>query len=106
MLTLLTLGPISDMQKIDDLSPDESKRYLHHYNFPPFSVGETGMLRGPRRREIGHGALAERALVNLIPDEEDFPYTVRLVSRLFLQWVDLHALVCASTLASWTRESP
>ncbi|MDD3718376.1 MAG: polyribonucleotide nucleotidyltransferase [Actinomycetota bacterium] len=100
VLTLLTLGPISDMQKIDDLSPDESKRYLHHYNFPPFSVGETGMLRGPRRREIGHGALAERALVNLIPDEEDFPYTVRLVSEvLSSNGSTSMASVCASTLA-------
>lgn len=100
VLTLLTLGPISDMQKIDDLSPDESKRYLHHYNFPPFSVGETGMLRGPRRREIGHGALAERALVNLIPDEEQFPYTIRLVSEvLSSNGSTSMASVCASTLA-------
>ncbi len=100
VLTLLTLGPISDMQRIDDLSPDESKRYLHHYNFPPFSVGETGMLRGPRRREIGHGALAERALVNIIPDEERFPYTVRLVSEvLSSNGSTSMASVCASTLA-------
>jgi len=100
VLTLLTLGPISDMQKIDDLSPDESKRYLHHYNFPPFSVGETGMLRGPRRREIGHGALAERALVSIIPDEEHFPYTVRLVSEvLSSNGSTSMAAVCASTLA-------
>lgn len=82
VLTLVTLGPISDMQKIDDLSPDESKRYLHHYNFPPFSVGEVRMLRGPRRREIGHGALAEKALKSLIPDEGQFPYTIRLVSEV------------------------
>jgi polyribonucleotide nucleotidyltransferase len=100
VLTLLTLGPISDMQKIDDLSPDESKRYLHHYNFPPFSVGETGMLRGPRRREIGHGALAERALVSIIPDEEQFPYTIRLVSEvLSSNGSTSMASVCASTLA-------
>jgi len=100
VLTLLTLGPISDMQKIDDLSPDESKRYLHHYNFPPFSVGETGMLRGPRRREIGHGALAERALVSIIPGEEDFPYTIRLVSEvLSSNGSTSMASVCASTLA-------
>jgi polyribonucleotide nucleotidyltransferase len=100
VLTLLTLGPISDMQKIDDLSPDESKRYLHHYNFPPFSVGETGMLRGPRRREIGHGALAERALVNLIPDESQFPYTIRVVSEVLTSNGSTSmASVCASTLA-------
>ncbi len=100
VLTLLTLGPISDMQKIDDISPDESKRYLHHYNFPPFSVGETAMLRGPRRREIGHGALSERALVNLIPDEEEFPYTIRLVSEvLSSNGSTSMASVCASTLA-------
>lgn len=100
VLTLLTLGPISDMQKIDDLSPDESKRYLHHYNFPPFSVGETGMLRGPRRREIGHGALAERALINIIPGEEEFPYTIRLVSEvLSSNGSTSMASVCASTLA-------
>jgi len=100
VLTLLTLGPISDMQRIDDLSPDESKRYLHHYNFPPFSVGETGMLRGPRRREIGHGALAERALVNIIPDEDRFPYTIRLVSEvLSSNGSTSMASVCASSLA-------
>lgn len=100
VLTLLTLGPISDMQRIDDLSPDESKRYMHHYNFPPFSVGETRPLRGPRRREIGHGALAERALVNMIPDEEAFPYTIRLVSEvLSSNGSTSMASVCASTLA-------
>jgi polyribonucleotide nucleotidyltransferase len=100
VLTLLTLGPISDMQKIDDLSPDESKRYLHHYNFPPFSVGETGMLRGPRRREIGHGALAERALTGMVPDESIFPYTIRLVSEvLSSNGSTSMASVCASSLA-------
>jgi len=100
VLTLLTLGPISDMQRIDDLSPDEGKRFLHHYNFPPFSVGETGMLRGPRRREIGHGALAERALVSLIPDEDRFPYTIRLVSEvLSSNGSTSMASVCASSLA-------
>lgn len=100
VLTLLTLGPISDMQRIDDLSPEESKRFLHHYNFPPFCVGETGMLRGPRRREIGHGALAERALVGLIPDEDRFPYTIRLVSEvLSSNGSTSMASVCASSLA-------
>lgn len=100
VLTLLTLGPISDVQKIDDLTLEESKRYLHHYNFPPFSVGETGMLRGPRRREIGHGALAERALVNIIPAEDEFPYAIRLVSEvLSSNGSTSMASVCASTLA-------
>lgn len=100
VLTLLTLGPISDMQTIDDLSPDETKRYLHHYNFPPFSVGETRMLRGPKRREIGHGSLAERALRNLIPDEERFPYTIRLVSEVLTSNGSTSmASVCASSLA-------
>lgn len=100
VLTLLTLGPISDMQKIDDLSPDESKRFLHHYNFPPFSVGETGRLGSPRRREIGHGALAERALASLIPGEDVFPYTIRLVSEvLSSNGSTSMASVCASSLA-------
>jgi len=100
VLTLLTLGPISDMQRIDDLSPEESKRFMHHYNFPPFCVGETGILRGPRRREIGHGALAERALVTLIPDEDEFPYTIRLVSEvLSSNGSTSMASVCASSLA-------
>ncbi len=100
VLTLLTLGPISDMQRIDDLSPEESKRFMHHYNFPPFCVGETGILRGPRRREIGHGALAERALVTLIPDEDEFPYTLRLVSEvLSSNGSTSMASVCASSLA-------
>lgn len=100
VLTLLTLGPISDMQRIDDLSPEESKRFMHHYNFPPFCVGETGVLRGPRRREIGHGALAERALVTLIPDEDEFPYTIRLVSEvLSSNGSTSMASVCASSLA-------
>ena len=100
VLTLLTLGPISDMQRIDDLSPEEGKRFLHHYNFPPFCVGETGVLRGPRRREIGHGALAERALVTLIPDEDVFPYTIRLVSEvLSSNGSTSMASVCASSMA-------
>ncbi|MEJ5186244.1 MAG: polyribonucleotide nucleotidyltransferase [Candidatus Geothermincolales bacterium] len=100
VLTLLTLGPISDMQTIDDLSPEESKRYMHHYNFPPFCTGETRPLRGPKRREIGHGALAERALLPLIPDENEFPYTIRLVSEVLTSNGSTSmASVCASTLA-------
>ena len=81
VLTLLTLGAARDEQRIDGLDIEESKRFMHHYKFPPFSVGEAGFMRGPGRREIGHGALAERALVPVIPDEEAFPYTIRLVSE-------------------------
>ena len=68
-------------QMIDTLDLEDSKRYMHHYNFPPYSTGETGRVGSPRRREIGHGALAERALLPVMPNEEDFPYALRLVSR-------------------------
>ncbi|HEX6509118.1 MAG TPA: polyribonucleotide nucleotidyltransferase [Chloroflexota bacterium] len=81
-LTIATLGSSSDEQIIDGLGADESKRYMHHYNFPPFSTGETRPLRGPGRREIGHGMLAERALEAVIPSQEEFPYTIRLVSEI------------------------
>ncbi|MFC1700809.1 polyribonucleotide nucleotidyltransferase [Patescibacteria group bacterium] len=81
-LSVVTLGSPSDEQIIDGMEADEKRRFFHHYNFPPFSVGETGMMRGPGRREIGHGALAERALFPLIPKKEDFPYTIRLVSEI------------------------
>jgi polyribonucleotide nucleotidyltransferase len=100
VLTLLTLGAARDEQRIDGLDIEESKRFMHHYKFPPFSVGETGFMRGPGRREIGHGALAERALFPLIPDEEAFPYTIRLVSEtLESNGSSSMASVCASTLA-------
>ena len=100
VLTLATLGTPREAQELDTLSPAESKRYMHHYNFPPFSVGETRMLRGASRREIGHGALAERALVPVIPAEEEFPYTMRLVSEvLSSNGSTSMASVCASTLA-------
>jgi polyribonucleotide nucleotidyltransferase len=100
VLTLLTLGAARDEQRIDGLDIEESKRFMHHYKFPPFSVGETGFMRGPGRREIGHGALAERALVPLVPDEETFPYTIRLVSEtLESNGSSSMASVCASTLA-------
>ena len=100
VLTLLTLGAARDEQRIDGLDLEESKRFMHHYKFPPFSVGETGFMRGPGRREIGHGALAERALSPLIPDEETFPYTIRLVSEtLESNGSSSMASVCASTLA-------
>jgi polyribonucleotide nucleotidyltransferase len=100
VLTLLTLGAARDEQRIDGLGVEESKRFMHHYKFPPFSVGEAGFMRGPGRRDIGHGALAERALVPVIPDEEAFPYTIRLVSEtLESNGSSSMASVCASTLA-------
>lgn len=80
--TITSLGALSEAQRIDGLGVEESKRYMHHYNFPPFSVGETGFMRGPNRRAIGHGALAERALVPVLPTEEEFPYAIRLVSEI------------------------
>ncbi|MDR7856221.1 polyribonucleotide nucleotidyltransferase [Tissierella sp.] len=100
VLTIATLGAISDAQIIDGLGEEESKRYMHHYNFPPYSVGDTRPVRGPGRREIGHGALAERALEPVIPSEEDFPYTIRLVSEvLSSNGSSSQASVCGSTLA-------
>lgn len=100
VLTLLTLGAARDEQRIDGLDLEESKRFMHHYKFPPFSVGEAGFMRGPGRREIGHGALAERALVPVVPDEEAFPYTIRLVSEtLESNGSSSMASVCGSTLA-------
>ena len=81
-LTIATLGAMGDVQILDGLGLEEFKRFMHHYNFPPYSVGETRFLRGPGRREIGHGALAERALEPVIPSEEEFPYTIRLVSEI------------------------
>ncbi|HET6614620.1 MAG TPA: polyribonucleotide nucleotidyltransferase, partial [Dehalococcoidia bacterium] len=82
VLSITTLGGVGDAQKLDTLAPVESKRYLHHYNFPPYSVGETGRMGGAGRREIGHGALAERALIPVLPSLEDFPYTIRVVSEV------------------------
>jgi polyribonucleotide nucleotidyltransferase len=100
VLTLTTLGTPSEAQELDSLSPSESKRYMHHYNFPPFSTGEARPLRGSSRREIGHGALAERALVPVVPPETEFPYTLRLVSEvLSSNGSTSMASVCASTLA-------
>ncbi|MHB0978614.1 MAG: polyribonucleotide nucleotidyltransferase [Thermoleophilia bacterium] len=100
VMTLLTLGASRDEQRIDGLSVEESKQFMHHYKFPPFSVGEAGFMRGPGRREIGHGALAERALLPLVPDHADFPYTIRLVSEtLESNGSSSMASVCASTLA-------
>ena len=100
VLTLATLGTPRDAQEIDSLTGSESKRYMHHYNFPPFSTGEVKPLRGSSRREVGHGALAERALVPVLPPEEEFPYTLRLVSEvLSSNGSTSMASVCGSTLA-------
>ena len=82
VLTIATLGTPRDAQFMDSISPEDDKRYIHHYNFPPYSTGETYPMRGPRRREIGHGVLAEKALLSMIPSEEDFPYVLRLVSEV------------------------
>src|SRR5665647_978265 len=91
-LSILTLGGTGEFQRIDGLGIEDKKRYIHHYNFPPYSVGETGFMRGPKRRDIGHGALAERALLPVLPNELDFPYTTRIVSEILES-------VCGSTLA-------
>jgi polyribonucleotide nucleotidyltransferase len=100
VLTIATLGTPRDAQSLDNLTPNETKRYIHHYNFPPFSVGEVRFLRGASRREIGHGALAERALLPVIPDEKEFPYTLRLVSEcMSSNGSTSMGSVCGSTLA-------
>lgn len=100
VLSVVTLGAMGDAQIIDDLGIDDSKRYLHHYNFPAYSVGETRPQRGPSRRDIGHGALAERALLPMIPGEEDFPYAIRVVSEVLeSNGSTSQGAVCGSTLA-------
>ena len=100
VLNVATLGPLAAAQKLDTLSPEESKRFLHHYNFPPFSVGEARRMGTPGRREIGHGALAERAIAPVIPSEEDFPYTIRLVSDVLgSNGSTSMGSVCSSTLS-------
>lgn len=99
-LSICTLGALGDVQILDGLDMEESKRFMHHYNFPPFSVGEARPMRGPGRREIGHGALGERALEPIIPNESDFPYTIRLVSEVLeSNGSTSQASICASTLA-------
>lgn len=99
-LSICTLGALGDVQILDGLGIEESKRFMHHYNFPQFSVGETGPMRGPGRREIGHGALGERALEPVIPNEQQFPYTIRLVSEVLeSNGSTSQASICASTLA-------
>jgi polyribonucleotide nucleotidyltransferase len=100
VLSSLTLGTAKEGQRIDDLSLETDRRYMHHYNFPPFSVGETGFMRGPKRRDIGHGALAQRALEPMIPSTEDFPYTIRIVSEtLESNGSSSMGSVCGSTLS-------
>jgi polyribonucleotide nucleotidyltransferase len=100
VLNILTLGMLREAQRLDTLSPEDEKRYIHHYNFPPFSTGETGFMRGPKRREIGHGALAERALRPVVPDADSFAYALRLVSEvLSSNGSTSMASVCASTLS-------
>ncbi|ETP68761.1 polynucleotide phosphorylase [Planococcus glaciei] len=99
-MSICTLGALGDVQIIDGLGIEDTKRFMHHYNFPLFSVGETGFLRGPGRREIGHGALGERALEAVIPDEKAFPYTIRLVAEVLeSNGSTSQASICASTLA-------
>lgn len=100
VLSVCTLGAVSDVQVLDGLGSEEFKRYMHHYNFPPFSTGEARPLRAPSRRSIGHGALAERALLAVIPDEKQFPYTIRVVSEVLeSNGSTSMASVCGSTLA-------
>ena len=100
VLSVCTLGALGDVQILDGLDLEESKRFMHHYNFPQFSVGETGPIRGPGRREIGHGALGERALEKIVPSDQEFPYTIRLVSEVLeSNGSSSQASICASTLA-------
>ena len=100
VLSVATLGAIGEHQKIDGLGLEDQKRFMHHYNFPPYSVGETGRLGAPGRREIGHGALGERALAQVIPSEEAFPYTIRVVSEVLeSNGSSSQASICASTMA-------
>ena len=100
VMSVATLGTPGDAQMMDDLHPEEEKRYLHHYNFPPYSVGETRPMRSPGRREIGHGALAERALVPVLPPQEEFPYVIRVVSEvLSSNGSTSMGSVCGSTLS-------
>lgn len=100
VLSVCTLGMLNEWQRLDTIEPIEGKRYIHHYNFPPFCTGETGRMGSPKRREIGHGALAERALLPVIPSEEDFPYAIRVVSEVMeSNGSSSMASTCGSTLA-------
>jgi polyribonucleotide nucleotidyltransferase len=107
IMSLLTLGTAKEGQRIDDLSLETDRRFMHHYNFPPYSVGETGFMRGPKRRDIGHGALAQRALQAVIPPAEEFPYTIRIVSEtLESNGSSSMGSVCGSTLAAMDAGVP
>ena len=107
IMSLLTLGTAKEGQRIDDLSLEEERRYMHHYNFPPYSVGETGFMRGPKRRDIGHGALAQRALEPVIPTPDEFPYTIRIVSEtLESNGSSSMGSVCGSTLSLYDAGVP
>lgn len=106
-LSVCTLGALGEVQIIDGLGLEETKRFMHHYNFPNFSVGETGPIRAPGRREIGHGALGERALSTIIPNEKDFPYTIRLVAEVLeSNGSSSQASICASTMAMMNAGVP
>ncbi len=99
-MSIVTLGTSSDVQIIDGLGKEEKRRYMHHYNFPPYCTGEAYMMRGPKRREIGHGALAERALIPVLPDHETFPYTIRVVSEILSSnGSSSQASICGSSLS-------
>jgi polyribonucleotide nucleotidyltransferase len=100
VLSVVTLGSPGQAQIIDGLDPEYEKRYIHHYNFPPYSVGEAGMMRGPSRRDIGHGTLAEKALEGVIPSQEEFPYTIRVVSEVLMSnGSSSQASACASSMS-------
>ena len=100
VLSVAALGMMSEGQRLDTIDPMDTKRYIHHYNFPPYSTGETGFMRGPKRRDIGHGALAEKAIVPVLPDEETFPYAIRIVSEVLeSNGSSSMGAVCGSTLA-------
>lgn len=106
-LSICTLGPLGDVQILDGIGIEKTKRFMHHYNFPLFSVGETGPIRGPGRREIGHGALGERALTPVLPSDKTFPYTIRLVSEVLeSNGSTSQASICASTLAMMAAGVP
>ena len=99
VMTIATLGTIGEAQMLDGISPETTKRYMHQYNMPPYSVGETRMMRGPGRREVGHGALAERALEPMLPSEEEFPYCMRLVSEV----ISSNGSTSQASICGWTR---
>ncbi len=106
-LSLTTLGALGEAQRLDGIEAEENKRFMHHYNFPNFSVGETGPMRGPNRRAIGHGALGEKALLAVIPDEEDFPYTIRVVSEvLSSNGSTSQASICAASMSMMNAGVP